>query len=111
MQAVEGEMMHRLATLDDLTELEPRQVTVGGRDLAVVRIGDDVYAFAATCTHRLAPLAEGAVTRKERIVCPWHVGIFNLRDGAVVGGPPESALSVYPVKVIDGEVYLAVDES
>jgi nitrite reductase/ring-hydroxylating ferredoxin subunit len=111
MQAVEGEMMHRLATLDDLTELEPRQVTVGGRDLAVVRIGDDVYAFAATCTHRLAPLAEGAVTRKARVVCPWHVGIFNLRDGAVVGGPPESALSVYPVKVIDGEVYLAVDES
>ncbi|HEY3062589.1 MAG TPA: Rieske 2Fe-2S domain-containing protein [Chloroflexota bacterium] len=47
-----------------------------------------MYAFSARCTHRPAPLADGAVTWKRTLICPWHLGTFDLRDGRILAGPP-----------------------
>jgi nitrite reductase/ring-hydroxylating ferredoxin subunit len=98
--------VRRLATFSDLVQLEPILVTLDGREVAVVRIEDEVYAFPAMCTHRAAPLVKGAVTWKRTVLCPWHLGTFSLRSGAVVAGPPREALSTYPVTVLDGDVFL-----
>jgi nitrite reductase/ring-hydroxylating ferredoxin subunit len=102
--------MHRLAALDDLDDLMPIDCTIGERQLTVVRVEEQVYAFAALCSHRDAPLADGAVTRKRTVLCPWHLGTFRLRDGSVVAGPPDSAITTYPVAVRDGVVYLMEDD-
>lgn len=99
--------MERLVTLAELVEFEPVAVTVRGRAVAVVRVGQEVLAFDATCTHRDAPLCDGAVTRQGRVLCPWHLGTFDLRTGRVVAGPPSTALAVHPVVVDDGTVYLS----
>ena len=101
-----GGGVHRLATVTDLRQLEPIVVTLGGRDIAVVRVQDDVFAFSAVCSHRAAPLVKGAVTWKRTILCPWHLGTFNLRTGDATAGPPQAPIPTYPVTVIDGEAYL-----
>jgi nitrite reductase/ring-hydroxylating ferredoxin subunit len=102
--------VHRLAALTDLVPLEPVLVDAGGRTVAVVLVGDEVYAFSPTCTHRAAPLVDGAVTWKHTVLCPWHLGTFSLRTGRAVAGPATRPLAVYPVAVRDGEVFLAAEE-
>ena len=99
--------MHRLAALSELTQLQPILVDVGARTIAMVRIEDEVYAFAARCTHRPSPLDKGAVTWKRTILCPWHLGTFNLRTGKAMAGPPVDPLPVYPVEIVDGVAWLA----
>jgi nitrite reductase/ring-hydroxylating ferredoxin subunit len=101
-----GGGVHRLATVADLQQLEPIVVTLGGRDIAVVRVQDDVFAFSAVCSHRAAPLVKGAVTWKRTILCPWHLGTFNLRTGDATAGPPQTPIPTYPVTVVNGEAFL-----
>ncbi len=98
--------MHRLVALDDLVELEPVVLTIDGVDIAVVRIDDEAFAFAPTCTHRAAPLVKGAVTRKRTILCPWHLGTFRLTDGKALAGPQSVPLPTYPLAIVDGAVFL-----
>jgi 3-phenylpropionate/trans-cinnamate dioxygenase ferredoxin component len=106
-----GTNVHRLAALADLKQLEPVLVTVADEQVAVVRVGDEVFAFAPTCTHRAAPMANGAVTWKRTILCPWHLGTFSLRTGEPKAGPPGQPLPCYPVTVTDGTAYLAAAPS
>jgi cytochrome b6-f complex iron-sulfur subunit len=62
----------------------------------VVHTGGGVYeALSATCTH--AGCTVGYNAGSAMIVCPCHGGTFNVATGAVIGGPPPSALSKYTV--------------
>jgi nitrite reductase/ring-hydroxylating ferredoxin subunit len=101
-----GTQVHRLAAIADLEQLKPILVTVAGQQVAVVRIEDEVFAFAALCTHRAAPMTSGAVTWKRTVLCPWHLGTFSLRTGEAKAGPPDQPLPLYPVTVVDGVAYL-----
>ena len=107
--------MRPLVPFADLEQLLPRIVEVAGADgsaqshLGLVRIDDEVYGFTPTCTHRAAPLIEGAVTWKRTILCPWHLGTYDLRSGRRMAGPPERGLSTFPLKVVDGVVWLDAD--
>jgi nitrite reductase/ring-hydroxylating ferredoxin subunit len=103
--------VHRLAALAELTELEPLVVTLDGVDIAVVRIDDEAFAFAPTCTHRAAPLIKGAVTRKRTILCPWHLGTFRLTDGTALAGPQSNPLPTYPLVIVDGTAFLDAEPS
>jgi len=105
-QQESGGLVHRLAAVSDLEQLQPVVVTVDERSIAIVRIRDEVYAFSALCSHRAAPLVNGAVTWKRTILCPWHLGTFNLRTGAAVAGPPSAPIPTYPIAIVDGDVYL-----
>lgn len=96
-----------MIALEELAQLEPVLVDVDGRHVALVRVDHEVFAFAAVCTHRPAPLDKAAVTKKATIVCPWHLGTFSLRTGAVTAGPPDAPLPVYTVEIVDGGVWLA----
>lgn len=107
MQLAEGVLrMYRLAALADLADLVPITLTVREREIAVVRVEDDVYAFDAYCTHRAAPLVDGAVTRRRTVLCPWHLGTFHLTDGSVSAGPPDTPIGSYPVVLRDGCAWL-----
>ena len=106
-----GANVHRLVALADLKQLEPVLVTVADKQVAVVRVEDEVFAFAATCTHRAAPMANGAVTWKRTILCPWHLGSLQPPHRRSQGGPPCQPLPCYSVTVTDGTAYLDVAPS
>jgi nitrite reductase/ring-hydroxylating ferredoxin subunit len=100
---------HRLADFAALEQLQPVLVGVGDSEVAVVRVQEKVYAFSSHCTHRPGPLVEGAVTWKGRVLCPWHLGTFDLDDGRPVSGPPQTPLPVYPTEIDNGVVWLLAD--
>ena len=71
----------------DLQGDELRRVDVGGVPVLLARSqGGEVCALANTCTHLGGPLAEGS-REGDTVTCPWHGSRFDLRSGAVVGGP------------------------
>jgi 3-phenylpropionate/trans-cinnamate dioxygenase ferredoxin subunit len=83
-------------------------VTVAGREVALARLADGSWAaFDNDCTHEECPLAEGDL-EGDRIVCYCHSSAFDVRTGAVLEGPAEAPLAVYPVRVEGGELQVAV---
>jgi choline monooxygenase len=64
-----------------------RVITVGGRDIFVVRGEDDeIRAFYNVCQHRAHRLLDGAGQLNRTIVCPYHAWTYDL-TGALRGAP------------------------
>ncbi len=97
-----------------LAELAPgtaRQVLAGSHRIAVVRIGDDVYAIGDTCSHENVSLAEGEVIADDRELECWkHGSTFSLVDGTPQSLPATKPVPVYEARVVDGEIQVVVDE-
>ncbi|HXP77235.1 MAG TPA: Rieske (2Fe-2S) protein [Stellaceae bacterium] len=102
-------MTQFLCTLAELNEATPKQLRVGDRGIAVVRIGDEIYAIDALCPHWAGPLGEGEVSAARReITCPWHRFRFSLRDGRCVVATKRPPVACFPVRVEDGCVFAAI---
>jgi naphthalene 1,2-dioxygenase ferredoxin component len=83
-------------------------VEIGGRDIALCKLGDAVYAIDNICTHGQARLCEGFLIGHE-IECPLHQGRFDVRDGKATCEPAEEPLRSYPVKIEGERVWLRLD--
>ena len=66
--------------------------------------GENFKAYNGRCTH----LGCGYVYDKVRktFVCPCHRGQFDVKTGAVLGGPPPRPLDELAVQVRDASVYV-----
>jgi 3-phenylpropionate/trans-cinnamate dioxygenase ferredoxin subunit len=83
-------------------------VIVRGREIALARLAGGAWvAFDNSCPHEDCPLAEGDL-EGDRIVCHCHSSAFDVHTGAVLEGPAEDPVSVYPVRLEDGELQVAV---
>lgn len=81
----------------DLTPGKPQKVTLGDKDICVVRVNEEVFAVADICSHAEASLSEGEVSG-EKIECWLHGAEFNLRTGEAMTPPATEPLEVYEVK-------------
>ena len=70
---------------------------VGGTTVALARVDGTVYAFADECTHAQCSLSEGDLDGTH-VVCPCHLGTFDVTSGAVVSGPPTDAVRTWQVR-------------
>ncbi|AOJ72977.1 MULTISPECIES: anthranilate 1,2-dioxygenase ferredoxin subunit AndAb [Burkholderia] len=100
---------HPLGALDEFSADEPAARVVGNRPVAVFRIGDDVFALHDLCTHGHARLSEGFV-EDGCVECPLHQGLFDIRTGAPKCAPVTEAVRAYPIRIVDGQVEIHVDE-
>lgn len=66
--------------------------------------GEAFTAYSGVCTH--LGCSFGYDKDKQQYHCPCHHGLFDLKSGAVLGGPPPRPLDTLPVKVENGEVYV-----
>jgi len=95
--------------LESLTPGEARRFDVEGLPVAVVRIGDDVYAIGDRCTHQNVSLSEGEVHEDGRLLECWkHGSQFSLLTGEPVQLPALRPTPVYPVEIDAGEVVLTL---
>ena len=82
-------------------------VLVQGRDIALFRIGDAVYATDSLCTHGHARLCDGFIEGHD-IECPLHQGRFDLRSGQPTCAPAAEPIKTYPVRIEGGRVFLSI---
>ncbi len=70
---------------------------VDGTVVAVTRVDGALYAFQDECTHQACSLSEGEMEGRH-VVCPCHMGTFDVTTGAVVSGPPPAPLKTWQVE-------------
>jgi 3-phenylpropionate/trans-cinnamate dioxygenase ferredoxin component len=97
-----------------LADLAPNSATrfdVDGRPVAVVRIGDDVYAIGDTCSHAEISLSEGEVwCETKEIECWKHGSTFSLLTGEPTTLPATMPVPVYVARVVDGMIEIDLEE-
>jgi len=96
-QKLEGPDFSEGVELDSLREGVPLLGHVGDDAAILVRTKDDVHAIGANCTHYGGPLAQGLVVG-HTVRCPLHHACFDLKSGAVLGGPALNPVACYEVQ-------------
>lgn len=101
----------RIGSLDALAEGVPHRVELSGRAVAMVRLGDDVYAIGDRCSHEDVSLSGGDVDEDDcTLECPKHGSAFDLRTGEALSLPALRPVPAYVVDVLDGDVFLTVPD-
>lgn len=98
----------RVMDLDDLSEGRPALAVLGDVEVAVFRVGDEVFAIDDICSHAEASLSEGEQYGYV-VECPRHGGRFDIRTGKAKHFPAFSPVRTFPVKVEQGSVLVDVD--
>lgn len=97
----------RIASVEELEDVEVRSFEVDGQLIAVAVVDGRYYAFDDTCTHARCSLADGDLSGTT-IICACHDGEYDVTTGEVLDGPPPEPLETYRVRVVDGEVQVEV---
>lgn len=79
---------------------------INGRDIALVRLGAEVHAIDATCTHGSASLCGGFVEPDGSIECPLHQGRFDVKTGRALCAPLTQDLVVHELRVQQGRIWV-----
>jgi 3-phenylpropionate/trans-cinnamate dioxygenase ferredoxin subunit len=100
----------RVCALAELADGEARRVEIGDDDVvALVRIGDDVYAIGDRCSHADVSLSGGEVDERAcTLECPKHGSEFDLRTGVPRSLPALRPVPTYEVSVVDGDVFVEI---
>ncbi len=78
---------------------------VGGEEVLVVRVGGELLAVGARCTHYGGPLGEGLIVGRT-IRCPLHHAHFCLRTGEALAAPAMDAVKCWTVRESDGVIHV-----
>ncbi len=88
----------------DFKEGQAAGVRVNDRDICVVRLNNEFFAFDDRCTHAESQLSMGEVEDGE-IVCPLHGARFSVKTGEALTLPAVKPVKTYETKV-EGEELL-----
>lgn len=100
-----------VAQLADIAPGAALKVEAFGRKIALVRLGDDVYAIGDTCSHADISLSEGEVIASDKEIECWkHGSAFSLVTGEPMTLPATQRVPVYVARVDGPNVIVEVDE-
>jgi nitrite reductase/ring-hydroxylating ferredoxin subunit len=91
----------------ELADGEVVGTTVGLHEIAIYRIGGELFATDNVCTHALAFLSDGWLDG-EVVECPLHGGRFEVKSGKGLGPPITCDLKTYATRVFGGEVQILI---
>jgi NADPH-dependent 2,4-dienoyl-CoA reductase/sulfur reductase-like enzyme/nitrite reductase/ring-hydroxylating ferredoxin subunit len=93
----------------DLQDGQMKAVEVGEKKILLGRCDGRYYAIACYCTHFGAPLDQGYL-QGDRVVCPWHQAVFDLKSGDLLEPPALEALTSFEVQVRGDDVIILVPD-
>jgi naphthalene 1,2-dioxygenase system ferredoxin subunit len=102
------QFLTKVCQLSDIPERDMRCVSLAGRNVLVANTTQGVFVADEMCTHEDARLCDGNLT--DTIVkCPLHGSRFNLANGKVLDDPAVTDLVIYPVTIVDDEIFITLD--
>jgi naphthalene 1,2-dioxygenase system ferredoxin subunit len=96
---------HVAVAVKDVYEGEPVACTIDGKEVAIYLVEGSYYATSNVCTHASAQLSDG-LQEGCIIECPLHNARFDVITGKALTSPAEVDLDIFPIRVIDGHVYV-----
>ncbi len=90
---------------NELEEGKPLLGHAHGEAVLLAKLGKDVVAVGATCTHYSGPLAEGVI-EGDTVRCPWHHACFSLRTGEAVHAPALNPIPCFQVEARAERLYV-----
>lgn len=106
LNKLEEEGFAFICSRNDLTENIGKKFIVNDIEIAVFKIGPEVFAVSNICPHQQTRLIYDGFIEDEFVVCPAHGWKFNLRTGKKDTGG--NGLQVYSVEVIDDKVFIKI---
>lgn len=101
---------HVLCSLEELVSGAARRFDIAGRAVAVVRLGDAVYAIGDTCSHADVSLSDGDVRADTcEVECWKHGSAFSLVTGRPNTLPATQPVPVFVASVVGGNVVVEVE--
>jgi 3-phenylpropionate/trans-cinnamate dioxygenase ferredoxin component len=82
-------------------------VELEGNSIVIFNVAGELFAIDDICTHDDGPLGDGDL-EGHNIVCPRHGAEFDVRTGQAVQMPAVVDIAAYPVKVVDGDIWLGL---
>jgi len=104
------EAWHFAGMADDFDDEDIEQIKVGALAVAVYRAKGEFYATQDLCTHERAYLSDGVLIDCV-VECPFHQGRFDVRTGKALSPPVVVPLKTYPLKLVDGKIYVNVSSA
>ena len=95
--------------LSELNPGSPRTIELDDHFVVLVLLDDEVYCIDDVCTHDGGTLGDGEVD-DHCLVCPRHGAKFDIRTGEAVTMPATEATASHEVKIVDGTVYIKINE-
>ena len=106
LKKLEEEGFSLVCSVDDLKENSGKKDFINDVEIAVFKINSEVFALSNICPHQQTHLIYDGFIEDEFVVCPAHGWKFNFRTGKKDSG--SNGLQVYPIKVVDHQVYVQV---
>jgi 3-phenylpropionate/trans-cinnamate dioxygenase ferredoxin subunit len=100
----------KVCSLADVPGEGALAVEIEDTPVAVVRVGEDVFALRDVCSHAEVALSEGEVY-DHTIECWLHGSCFDLRTGKPTNPPATRPVPTYRVKIEGDDVYVSLKES
>ena len=98
----------QIAKVGDVREGDVIAVTLpSGHEVVLTKVGGQIYALDAICTHQEAWFDSGYVDRATlELQCPLHEGRFDIRTGAATHEPAIDPIRAYELRVEGNLVFL-----
>lgn len=90
---------------DEVSNNVPIVLVLNGVEVLLSKVGGEIFATSARCTHRGCSLGEGWV-EDGLLVCGCHLSKFDPKSGKVIEGPAEQALKVFEVQDEEGYIWV-----
>jgi NADPH-dependent 2,4-dienoyl-CoA reductase/sulfur reductase-like enzyme/nitrite reductase/ring-hydroxylating ferredoxin subunit len=92
-----------VAKVNELSDGELKNITVGEKEILLLRVGDEYRAYAPKCPHHGAPLADGAII-DGKLRCPWHQAVYDALTGKRVEPPSLDDLPRFETEIVGENV-------
>lgn len=94
-----------VARVGEIPDGEVYGVEVEGREIALCKLDEQVFALSGACSYHAIPLA-GAKLDGEVLTCQWYGAQFDVRTGESVFLRSVRPLATYPTRVRGGRVFV-----
>jgi nitrite reductase/ring-hydroxylating ferredoxin subunit len=105
----EGRDYVRVARSGQIPDGWVRRFYAKDLELCVARFNGTAYATSNYCTHLDCLLSSGKLV-DDGIGCSCHGSVFDLETGEAIYPPATEPISTYPVREVDGEIYVGLTD-
>jgi 3-phenylpropionate/trans-cinnamate dioxygenase ferredoxin subunit len=96
-----------IAPVSELPNGERLFVELEGKPIVLFNIAGQLFAIGDVCSHDDGPLGDGLI-EDHNIVCPRHGAEFDVRTGKAMTMPAVIDIPAYPVKLVDGNIFVGI---